>query len=207
MLLVFAVTSFECTGGSKVAEIRVDLWQLNCMWPFHSRISQNNMCCLSSNMIAALSPHISIRPEPAPLIVPGTYISNSIRPGKKTLETTMLEGRVGGWVQETAPPSPAERTFWEPHLRFNHKYMMYFAMCTDLTRECHGANSEQLDVCGLTTSNSWTHDEWPMVKVHILNTGKHSLSCCSAVVMLFCGTRKFPCSANVCFPATVKRKL
>lgn len=80
-------------------------------------------------------------------------------------------------------------------------------MCTDLTRECHGANSEQLDVCGLTTSNSCPHDEWPMVKVHILNKGKHSLSCCSSVVMLFCGTRKFPCSANVCFPATVKRKL
>lgn len=31
---------------------------------------------------------------------------------------------------------------------------MYFAMCTNLTRECHGANSEQLDVCGLTTGNS-----------------------------------------------------
>lgn len=31
---------------------------------------------------------------------------------------------------------------------------MYFAMCTNLTRECHEANSEQLDVCGLTTGNS-----------------------------------------------------
>lgn len=202
MLLVFATTSFNFAGGSKVAEIYVALWHPNCMWLFHSRISQNNMCCLSSNMITALSPYISIRPEHPPLLVPGTYISNSVRPGKKTLETTMLRGQVG-WLQRQLH---AERTSRESHLKFNHKYMMYFATCTDLTRECHGANSEQLDVCGLTTSNSWTHDEWPMVKVHILSMGKHSLSCCSSVVM-FCGTRKFPCAVNVCFPATVKRKL
>lgn len=68
------------------------------MLDFHSRISQNNMCCVCSNMITALSPYISIRPEPPPLIAPGTYISNSVRPEEKTLETRMLRGQVGGWL-------------------------------------------------------------------------------------------------------------
>lgn len=97
MLLVFAMPSFDLAGGPKVAEIYVALWHLNCMWPFHSRLSENNTCCLSSNMITALSPYISIRPEPTPLLVPGTYISNSIRPGENTLEAAQ---RTSWWLAD-----------------------------------------------------------------------------------------------------------
>lgn len=81
MVLVFAMISFEITGGAKV---------FKCMWPFHSRISQNNVYCLSRNMITALQTLISIRADPTPLVVPSTYISNSIRPGKKMPVTTMF---------------------------------------------------------------------------------------------------------------------
>lgn len=79
--------------------------------------------------------------------------------------------------------------------------MMHFAMCTNLTREWHGANSEQLGVCGLTTSNScqtwWVVYGEGMYPEH----GEAQFK-----LLLLCGN-VVSYSANVRLLATVKRKL
>lgn len=202
---MFAMTSFGFAGGSKVAGIYVAIALCGLSTPGSAKTTCA-VCPVTWSQLSALTfpSGLSLLLSLLQVLTFLILSDQEKRHWKQPFSEDKLEADC---LQETAPWSPAERIARESHLKFNHKYMMYFAMCTDLTRECHGDNSEQLDVCGLTTSNSWTHDEWPMVKVHILNKGKHSLSCCSSVVKLFCGIRKFPCSMNVCFPATVKRKL